>query len=159
MNEADRPEAPLLQNVIAREGFAYGVIGADIHVFGDGVPVYLLTNWQNEPDADGQWLRELPSRMLNARFAVVGFTGRDDDLAQLHQWKNEGPRLAVRWLHASGGQGKTRLAAEFAAEVAAMGWKVVTAVQGPGTVTPPSGSQDLHLNDAGGVLMIVDYAD
>ena len=147
------------QQVRAENGFAYGVVDADIHVFGDGVPVYLLLNWRSEPDADSTWVRELPSRMLNARFAVVGFTGRDGDLAKLHEWKDTGPRLGALWLHAPGGQGKTRLAAQFAAEAKAQGWKVVTAVQGPGTVLPPPGSQDLRLGDAAGVLLIVDYAD
>jgi amino acid transporter/tetratricopeptide (TPR) repeat protein len=159
VSEADLPGPSHIQNVEAVSGFAYGVMGADLHVFGDGVPVYLLTLWRDAPEPDAQWLQELPSRMLNARFAIVGFTGREEDLAQLRQWANDGPRLAVRWLHAPGGQGKTRLAAKFAAEAAATGWKVVTAVHGPGTVIPPPGSQDLRLGDATGVLIIVDYAD
>jgi hypothetical protein len=115
VTETSGPESPFAQNVTASNGFAYGAIGADIHVSDDGVPVYLLANWQAEPEADQAWLWELPSRMLNARFAVVPFTGRDGDLAELHQWKGEGPRLAVRWLHGPGGQGKTRLAAKLAA--------------------------------------------
>jgi hypothetical protein len=36
----DQP--PAVQKVTAVDGFAYGVVGADIHVFGDGVPLYLL---------------------------------------------------------------------------------------------------------------------
>jgi len=113
---ADKAESSFVQNVTAVSGFAYGVIGADIHVFGSGLPLYLLANWQAEPVADREWLRELPSRMLNARRAVVPFTGRDGDLAQLLQWRNSDRRLAVRWLHAPGGQGKTRLAAKLAAD-------------------------------------------
>ena len=147
------------QHVSAVSGFAYGVIGADIHVFGDGMPVYVLTNWQGQPETNPTWLRESPSRMLNARFAIVAFTGRDDDLAQLHHWKDDGPRLAVRWLHGAGGQGKTRLADKFASEVKAAGWKVITAIHSPGSVTAPPGSQDLRSDGAAGVLLIVDYAD
>lgn len=56
-----------VQNVIAVSGFAYGVVGADIHVFGNGLPLYLLANWPSRLAADPGWLRELPSRMLNAR--------------------------------------------------------------------------------------------
>ncbi|MFJ1546429.1 hypothetical protein [Streptomyces sp. NPDC088246] len=53
--------------VRAEGGFAYGVIGADIHVFGDGVPLYLLQNWRPAPTPDPAFLCELPSRLLNAR--------------------------------------------------------------------------------------------
>ncbi|MFD7984285.1 hypothetical protein ACFV4M_13055 [Kitasatospora indigofera] len=147
------------QRVVAEAGFAYGAIGADIHVFGDGTPVYLLQNWRPEEPVDDGWLRELPSRMLNARWEVVGFTGRTEELAGLRSWCADGPRLAVRWLHAPGGQGKTRLAARLAREMAAEGWKVVTATEGPGTVLPPPGSQDLRLDGAAGLLLLVEYAD
>ncbi|GGZ80074.1 tetratricopeptide repeat protein [Streptomyces bluensis] len=147
------------QEVRAEGGFAYGVIGADIHVFGDGTPLYLLENWRPAPQTDPQWLRELPSRMLNARHEVVAFTGREAELAALHRWRDEGPRLAVRWLSGPGGQGKTRLVAQLAARSVAAGWKVVNATHGPGTVLPPPGSQDLRLNDACGLLLVVDYAD
>ncbi|MFG2873596.1 tetratricopeptide repeat protein [Streptomyces sp. NPDC048337] len=147
------------QVVRAEGGFAYGVVGADIHVFGDGTPLYVLENWRPPPPTDAEWLREMPSRMLNARFAVVEFTGRESELGELDGWRDQGPRLAARWLHGPGGQGKTRLVDEFAARSEAAGWKTVTATHGPGTVLPPPGSQDLRLNGARGLLLIVDYAD
>ncbi|MFD7735385.1 hypothetical protein ACFV6F_33995 [Kitasatospora phosalacinea] len=149
----------LEQRVVAQAGFAYGAIGADIHVFGDGTPVYVLENWRPGEGADDAWLAELPSRMLNARWEVVGFTGRTEELAALRAWCGSGPRLAVRWLHGPGGQGKTRLAARLAREAAAEGWKVVTATEGPGSVLPPPGSQDLRTDGAPGLLLLVDYAD
>ncbi|MER5630482.1 tetratricopeptide repeat protein [Streptomyces nitrosporeus] len=148
----------MTQSVRAENGFAYGVVGADIHVFGDGIPVYLLQRWRPPPAADDSFLREVPSRMLNARFAVVEFTGRTAELAALRHWRDEGPQLAVRWLHAPGGQGKTRLADHFACESADDGWQVVTATHGPGSVIPPPGSQDLGAA-ADGTLLVVDYAD
>jgi tetratricopeptide (TPR) repeat protein len=147
------------QAVRVESGFGYGVIGADIHVFGDAVPLYLLENWRPEPEADPAYLRELPSRMLNARFAVVEFTGRREELADLSRWRDDGPRLSARWLHAPGGQGKTRLAARFARESLGDGWKIVTATHGPGSVLPPPGSQDLRLDGATGLVLIIDYAD
>ncbi|MFI6082821.1 tetratricopeptide repeat protein [Streptomyces sp. NPDC051217] len=147
------------QVVRAEGGFAYGVIGADIHVFGDGRPVYVLRNWRGAPESDPEWLRELPSRMLSARHEVVPFTGRAHDLAELRGWRDAPRRLSARWLHGPGGQGKSRLAARLAAESAAEGWLVVAAVRGPGTVLPPPGSQDLRAENAAGVLLIVDYAD
>jgi hypothetical protein len=146
------------QEVRAEGGFAYGVKGADIHVFGDGRPLYVLENWHPTPPEDPAELRKLPSRMLNARYAVVPFTGREDERAELSEWCQKGPRLAVRWLHSPGGQGKTRLAARIAAESLTDGWKVVTAI--PSTaMLPPPGSQDLRLGDVAGLLMIIDYAD
>jgi tetratricopeptide (TPR) repeat protein len=148
-----------VQNVTAVDGFAYGVIGADIHVFGSGLPLYLLANWRPEPEANQDWLRELPSRMLNARRAVVPFTGRDAELAGLREWRDNGSRLAVRWLYGPGGQGKTRLVAQIAADSAAAGWKVVAAFHGPDADPAEPGSQDMTLNGAAGLLVIVDYAD
>jgi tetratricopeptide (TPR) repeat protein len=153
------PGPVFVQNVTAASGFAYGVVGADIHVFDNGRPLYLLANWQADPQADREWLRELPSRMLSARRAVVPFTGRDDEIGQLCQWRDNRPRLAVRWLHGPGGQGKTRLAAQFAAGSAAVGWKVVAAFHGPDADRPEPGSQDLSLDGAVGVLLIIDYTD
>lgn len=158
MTTEERP-APVDQRVTASSGFAYGAVGADVHVFGDGTPVYLLLNWRPASDPDPDWLRELPSRMLSARNAVVAFTGRTAELAELHQWRQQRTRLAARWLHGPGGAGKSRLAAQFASESAAAGWKVVTPVHGPGTVHPPPGSQDLRLTGSAGLLLIVDYAD
>jgi hypothetical protein len=35
VTDADGPESSLVQNVTAVNGFAYGVIGADLHVFRD----------------------------------------------------------------------------------------------------------------------------
>lgn len=147
------------QHVSATGGFAYGVVGADIHVFGDGTPLYVLRRWAAAPEADPQWLRQQPSRMLHARFAVAPFTGREAELGALHAWCAGGPQRAARRLHAPGGQGKTRLAQQLAAELSGQGWKVVTAVEGPGTVLPPPGSQDLTPDSAAGLLLLVDYAD
>ncbi|GKQ37865.1 tetratricopeptide repeat protein [Streptomyces sp. A012304] len=147
------------QHVTATGGFAYGAVGADIHVFGDGTPLYLLRTWRAPKEPDPAWFSEQPSRMLNARFAVVPFTGREGELASLRAWCAEGPPRAARWLHGPGGQGKTRLAHQLAHEMGSLGWKVVTAVEGPGSVLPPPGSQDLRLTDTAGLLLLVDYAD
>ena len=152
--------ADLEQSVSVTAGVGYGVIGADLHIYADGVPLYLLTEHAPAAQADSAWLRELPSRMLNARFQVVGFTGRREEITSLHAWRREEVPLSVRWLHGAGGRGKTRLASQFADEAALVGWKVVHAVHGPGTVLPlDRQQQDLRLDDADGVLLMVDYAD
>ncbi|MFL6052310.1 MAG: hypothetical protein ACJ72W_05235 [Actinoallomurus sp.] len=56
--------------------------------------------------------------MLNAQFQVVDYRGRTAERAELANSRDNGPRLSAVWLHGPGGQGKTRLAAEFAAESA-----------------------------------------
>jgi hypothetical protein len=53
VTEAGRPDSLFVQNVTVTDGFAYGAIGADIHVFRDGGPLYLLANWQAAPGAGG----------------------------------------------------------------------------------------------------------
>jgi hypothetical protein len=147
------------QVVTAAEGFAYGAIGADIHVAADQQPLYLLRTWRPARRPDERWLRAVPSRLLNAAFGVVGFTARDTELAGLHRWLDTGDRLGVRWLYGPGGTGKSRLAAQLAADAAVGGWKVITAVHGAGAVIPPPGSQDLRPGAAPGILLIADYAD
>ncbi|MFE6083087.1 tetratricopeptide repeat protein [Streptomyces virginiae] len=146
------------QFVRVTDGFAYGLIGADLHVHGDGTPVYLLSGWAPPGQVSSAWLRELPSRMLNARHAVVDFAGRHAERADLHHWLRQEGRLSMRWLHGAGGQGKTRLADQVAHEAAAFGWKSVVATHAPGTVLR-SASHDLRPAGHHGLLLIVDYAD
>ncbi|MFI9583842.1 hypothetical protein ACIHCQ_18785 [Streptomyces sp. NPDC052236] len=149
------------QVVRVDSGFGYGVVGADLHVFPDRGPVYLLSSHRSAPARqDTEWLTSQPSRLLNARFQVVDFTGRDKEQAELAAWRDGGgPRAAAMWLHGPGGQGKTRLSAQFATDSAAAGWKVVTATHGSGAIQAHLGSQDLRLDGAAGLLLVVDYAD
>ncbi|MBG0567077.1 tetratricopeptide repeat protein [Actinoplanes aureus] len=147
------------QTVTAVGGFAYGVINADLHVFSNGAPLYLLAGWAPSAPYPERWLLQMPSRMLNARREVVPFTGREAELAELRDWRDSPDRLAARWLHGPGGQGKTRLAARFANECEAAGWRVATALHGPDADPPAPGSHDLTLDGYAGLLLIVDYAD
>ncbi|MDV6287145.1 hypothetical protein R2F25_00625 [Streptomyces sp. UP1A-1] len=147
------------QIVRAENGFAYGANGADIHVYVDGQPVYVLYEWRSRLGTGPLPEEGSPSYALRAESGVVPFTGREAELARLRQWRDGGgTAAAVCWLHGPGGQGKSRLAAAFADECAAVGWKVSTALHG-GTLLPEPGSQDLRPGDAPGVLLIVDYAD
>jgi tetratricopeptide (TPR) repeat protein len=146
---------------VADAGYGYGVVGGDMHVFQDRGPVYLLGEYRRAPRPDAGWLLTQPSRMLNARYAVVGFTGRGAELDELERWRDDtsGQPLAARWLHAHGGQGKTRLAAELADRCAEAGFKVVTATHTAGAAKVSPGSEDLRVGGARGVLVVVDYAD
>ncbi|MEV4492504.1 tetratricopeptide repeat protein [Micromonospora coxensis] len=149
----------VVQHVTATAGFAYGAVGADVHVHGDGTPLYLLHEEQPRPRWSDPDLRQLPSRMLDAQAQVVPFTGRAHELEALRRWRDDGPRLGVRLLHGAGGQGKSRLAARLAAESREAGWRVVLASLGVGAATPSPGGQDLRLDGHRGVLLVVDYAD
>lgn len=166
-SDADDPQLDLTstqhihvsQDVHNLGGHSVNVGVGDVHVFGDHVPVYLLENHRAARDPGSAFLRAVASRMLNARYAVVGFTGRARELGRLREWRDGEPLLAVRWLHGDGGQGKSRLAAELAAESAAAGWRVLTAVHGPNAVLQPPEGPDLRLDGCTGVLLLVDYAN
>ncbi|MBB3095308.1 tetratricopeptide (TPR) repeat protein [Actinoplanes campanulatus] len=98
--------------------------------------------------------RAQPSRMLLARHRIVPFTGRDGMLSDLAEWLAGEAPLAVRLIHAPGGQGKTRLAGEVADRCVTDGWTVWRVLHTP---TPLPGSRvDLP---GGPVLAVVDYAD
>ncbi|OLF07391.1 hypothetical protein BLA60_27900 [Actinophytocola xinjiangensis] len=111
----------------------------------------------HEPDRpDATWLMDQPSRLLDARSQVVPFTGRDTELHALRDWRDrQDARCAVRLLHAPGGQGKTRLAAEFAKR-SRDGWTVAQA-RVPDVVSGAGDAPDLA--GGAGLLLIVDYAD
>ncbi|MBO3739327.1 tetratricopeptide repeat protein [Actinoplanes flavus] len=98
--------------------------------------------------------RAQPSRLLLARYQVVPFTGRTRTLDDLDTWISGPDPVAARLIHAAGGQGKTRLAAEVANQCAAAGWTVWTVTH---HATPVPGSRvDLP---GGALLAVVDYAD
>ncbi|WP_282695919.1 hypothetical protein [Streptomyces sp. CC208A] len=161
----------IVQNVYAFDGFAYGAINADVHVHGDGRPVYLLA--EHEPpsgDPDPAWI-EQPSRLLNAGNVVVPFTGREAELRELARWSgpgsggradggnDNGGAPAVRWLHGPGGRGKTRLAGHFAAHSARQGWKTIVVRHGGTVLAESAGSHDARTGNLRGLLVLVDYAD
>lgn len=138
MDERGTPAAPV-QNVLAVNGIAYGVIGADLHVFrGSGIPLYRLANWQRARRPDDR-------------------IGRRQELEQLLRWRDSGPRLQLRWLHGAAAQGKSRLADQLAIDSAQAGWKVAVAMPGARNVQEPV-PQDLRPG-ASGCLVIIDDAD
>jgi hypothetical protein len=159
MDETDGP-ASSAQNVLAVNGVAYGVIGADLHVFGGkGVPVYRLANWRTTPRPDSSRVREMPSRTPGPHSAVAGRTGRQAELEQLSRWRDSGSGLQLRWLHGAGGERTSQLADQLAVESVELGWNVVVATDGPVGVLEPGDSQDLRPGGATGYLVIIDDAD
>ncbi|RKT56542.1 hypothetical protein [Saccharothrix australiensis] len=124
-----------------------GTIHGGVH-FGPPPP-FRVDPWRAAPaPLPGDPARQ-PSLLLGAAGEVVPFGGRDDELRELAAWRDATPGLSVLLLHGPGGQGKTRLAARFAALSADAGWSVFAARDSPGPPTSPEGD----------VLVVVDYAD
>ncbi|MGH4026194.1 MAG: hypothetical protein ACRDRV_16595, partial [Pseudonocardiaceae bacterium] len=101
-----------------------------------------------------------PSRLLAARYQVVDFTGREHELAELAAWRDDSELgLAVRLVHGPGGQGKTRLAAEFGQRCAKLGWTVAQAMHRSYPGAPTAALDPAQVTDSSGLLLIVDYAE
>ena len=100
--------------------------------------------------------RAQPSRLLLARYELVPFAGRADLLVELSGWLREAGPASVRLIYGPGGQGKSRLAAQFARHHPAE-WTVwqarqsSSASQSPAHIEMPVG--------AAGLLVVADYAD
>ncbi|MFM9492114.1 tetratricopeptide repeat protein [Streptomyces galilaeus] len=107
--------------------------------------------------------RSQPARLLQARYAVVDFTGRHAELADLKAWRDSDDPVSVLLMHGAGGQGKTRLANEFARISRDDDWKVLLArhASDPSIAADHSHNQSSegvqHKN--AGILTIVDYAE
>ena len=63
-----------------------------------------------------------PSTMLRAEFAVVPYLPRGDELDRLQAWCTGPAPVAVGYIDAAGGSGKTRLAIEACRRMDARGW-------------------------------------
>ncbi|NMO57528.1 tetratricopeptide repeat protein [Actinoplanes sp. TBRC 11911] len=100
--------------------------------------------------------RAQPSRVLLARHRVVPFSGRARTWNDLTEWRGNAQPITARLLHATGGQGKTRLAAEFATQCASAGWTVWEVA--PTAASVYGTGQPIDLQGTG-LLAIVDYAD
>ncbi|MEV4556198.1 tetratricopeptide repeat protein [Kitasatospora sp. NPDC049285] len=105
-----------------------------------------------------------PSTLLEARHAVVPFTGRRKQFDRLKKWLTGEPkphsdgldgRTRVLLLHGPGGRGKSRLAAEFAEASSELGWTVWRAVED----VLPTAAPDLPPAGPIGVLLVVDNAE
>ena len=73
-------------------------------------------------DAEVDRASAQPSTMLRAEFRVVPYRFRDADLHNILTWCESRPRLAVSYIDAAGGAGKTRFAIEACLAAQAKGW-------------------------------------
>ncbi|MEU1720351.1 tetratricopeptide repeat protein [Nonomuraea sp. NPDC005692] len=102
-----------------------------------------------ELPADGRSLAAL----LRARLQVVPFHGREQTLQTLQRWAGL-PGFGAHLVHGSGGQGKTRLATEFATRLRRQGWAVLWL----GTHAADVGLAALK-DAATPLLIVIDYAE
>ncbi len=124
-------------------------------------PAYHIERFTPAPiEMTREQVRRRPSALLLARHEVVEFTGRVEELARLARWRDDPDEsgTSILLLHGSGGQGKTRLAAEFARMSAEREWAVWRASAHPAEfaeqrpVSAPASSEV-------GTLLLVDYAE
>src|SRR5580693_8719858 len=71
-----------------------------------------------------------PAGLLDPRRGVVGFAGRELELAGLLGWCEDGAARGVRLVTGPGGVGKTRLSVELCARLERRGWRCVRAGEG-----------------------------
>jgi hypothetical protein len=64
----------------------------------------------------------VPSTMLRAEFGVVDFLARGNELTTALSWCAGSPAMAVSYIDAPGGAGKTRFAIELCREMSSRGW-------------------------------------
>ncbi|MGH3937107.1 MAG: tetratricopeptide repeat protein [Pseudonocardiaceae bacterium] len=146
-------------NIARGRATQYNVQHGDLHVH-HGERSYRVDEFRPRPPSVPPSARRQPSRLLAARYQVVDFIGRDHELTQLTDWRDDPDLgLAVRLVHGPGGQGKTRLAAQFAQRCAELGWTVAQAVHHSYDTTPSFGLDTAQMAGSRGLLMIVDYAE
>ncbi|MFE3108232.1 tetratricopeptide repeat protein [Kitasatospora indigofera] len=107
-------------------------VGGDVTIVTDETraapaPYAVAAFPSGQPGLTVEQARNQPARLLHARHALVPFTGRRKELDRLTAWRDAPGDASVLLLHGTGGQGKTRLAAQFAAGARAAGWDVLQA--------------------------------
>ncbi|MET8612394.1 tetratricopeptide repeat protein [Streptomyces misionensis] len=157
MSESDG--TVFIQNLTAHGGRINAVQGADQHNYiYRSTPPYRVEPYPLDAGTIPPGLRRVPSRLLTARHRLVPFAPRPE-LELLEAWRDDiAPGLTVRLLHGEGGQGKTRLAAEFAARSAEAGWTVAQARHRSEVASAGGGDETLAVRSPG-LVIVVDYAE
>jgi hypothetical protein len=138
------------QNIVQR---------GEMHVH-QSEPSYWVGEFHPHRPSVPAWVLQQPSRLLAVRYQVVDFTGREPELARLATWRDDPDlKLAVRLVHGPGGQGKTRLAIQFAYQSDELGWVVAHGVHRSYDTAPAAGIDAGRVAAGRGLLVIVDYAE
>jgi HEPN domain-containing protein len=99
-------------------------------------------------------LQRQPSYLLDARHAVVPFTGRVAEQEDLRQWGEDSEPLLARLYTGGGGMGKSRLFQHIAEQWRAKGW-----IGGFVKENAPSAPLQRLLGYGDNLLLILDYAE
>ncbi|WP_328868682.1 tetratricopeptide repeat protein [Streptomyces sp. NBC_00287] len=135
--------------------------------FKDGESAFRVAPFPLTPPAVPFASEQPLSHLLATRYEVVDFIGRDGELRDLTAWRDHSVSdVGVMLIHGPGGQGKSRLAAEFARACAAEGWEIRAArhridvpVSVPVETVVVGGLADRAASGNVGLLLVVDYAD
>ncbi len=111
-----------------------------------------LEGWQGSVE---KALPRIRARLLDPRRAVVGFVGREIELAELAAWCEDEHAGRLRVVTGRGGGGKTRLAVELADRMRAAGWRAGRIADGAEAEAIPA----LRAVTRGRALLTVDYAE
>jgi len=95
------------------------------------------------------------ARLLDPRREVVGFVGRERELAELAAWCQDDQAGRLRLVTGPGGVGKTRLAVELADRMRKAGWRAERIADG----SEAEAISALRAVTPGRALLTVDYAE
>lgn len=134
-----------------------GMVGAVSGAFAPS-----LVNWFGARAEARKALRlasELPSdspaRLLDPRRRLVGFTGRQHELAALLTWCEDSRPRVVRLITGPGGVGKTRLSIELSDRLDLNQWRIVRVGDGQEASAMAAARQGRPRR----LLVVVDYAE
>jgi hypothetical protein len=134
------------------------VIGAMTGSFAPTTYEGLIGRTASREDLEGT-AENLPlrswARLLDPRREVVGFVGRDEELAALVAWCEDDKSGRLRLVIGPGGVGKTRLAVELADRLREVGWRTERIADGK-EAHAISALRDVTARRA---LLVVDYAE
>ena len=109
-----------------------------------------------------------PGSLLAAAAESIDFVGRHSELQNLASWRDRPERFSVLLVTGEGGQGKTRLARQFAIASCQAGWVAGFLSPGPAMIVQqPNTSRQIRIRELTlrltanirPVLIIADYAD
>ena len=96
-----------------------------------------------------------PAGLLAPGREVVGFVGRQVELADLIAWCESPSANRVRLVTGAGGVGKTRLAVELCARLEELGWRCVQVADG----AEVEALEAARSASIGRILLVIDYAE
>lgn len=130
-----------------------------VYVYRGRPPYQIRPYAPAEPVTAADAQRRPPSWLLAAGRAVVPFRARAGDLDALRHWRSgDSAAASVRLIHASGGSGKSRLAARFAEDSMQQGWSVAVAWHAEQAQAAVAPDQQIAVHRQG-LLLVVDYAE